>query len=95
MNTIRIRTALLGLFLFATSNALAGYDLHITRAKDWTESKKTPITLMEWTEFIKTDKEFRLVEAAVRSYPFSYVSQDRGFTVEFLCRFWFCSGKGI
>ncbi len=69
MNTIRSKAGLLGLFLFAASNALAGYDLHITRAKDWTESKKTPISLKEWTEFIKTDKEFRLVEAAETKNP--------------------------
>jgi hypothetical protein len=56
-------------FLFAASNAFAGYDFHITRAKDWTESKKSPITLTEWTEFIKTDKEFRLVEAAEAKNP--------------------------
>jgi predicted transglutaminase-like protease len=49
---------------FTATNVLAGYDLHITRAKDWTESKKTPISLQEWKEFIKTDKEFRLVDAA-------------------------------
>jgi hypothetical protein len=69
MNTIYIKGALLVLVLFAAGNAIAGYDLHITRARDWTESKKTPITLKDWTEFIKSDKEFRLVEAAEAKNP--------------------------
>jgi len=55
---------LLSLLFVSARSALAGYDVHITRAKDWTESKKTPIALKEWAEFIQTDKEFRLVEAA-------------------------------
>ena len=63
MNTLRSKTFLLSL-LFAASNAFAGYDLHITKAKNWTESKKTPISLKEWTGFVKADKEFRLVDAA-------------------------------
>ena len=69
MKMMRINALLLGLSLFAASNATAGYDLHITRAKDWTESKKTPISLKEWTEFVKTDKEFRLVDAAEAKNP--------------------------
>ena len=64
VNILRTSAISLCVLLFAASNALAGYDLHITRAKDWTESSKTPSTLKEWTEFIKADKEFRIVEAA-------------------------------
>jgi len=58
-----------GLFLLTAGNVFAGYDLHITRASDWAESKKSPISLKEWTEFIKTDKEFRPVEAAEAKNP--------------------------
>jgi len=42
--------------------AWAGYDLHITRAKDWTESKKTPVTVEEWVQYVKSDSEFHLVQ---------------------------------
>ena len=41
--------------------ASAGYDLHITRAKEWTESKDTPVPLDDWVRFVKSDSEFRLV----------------------------------
>ena len=42
--------------------AWAGYDLHITRAKEWTESKKTPVPVEGWVQYIKSDSEFRLVQ---------------------------------
>lgn len=69
MSNTPLKTILLSLFLFAVANAFAGYDAHISRAKDWTESKKTPITLIEWTDFTKTDPEFRLVDAGVAKNP--------------------------
>jgi hypothetical protein len=37
-----------------------GYDLHITRAEDWGESEKTPITKEEWEAVIAADPELRL-----------------------------------
>ena len=37
-----------------------GYDIHITRADDWTESRTSPITLNEWTNYITSDPEMRL-----------------------------------
>jgi hypothetical protein len=37
-----------------------GYELHITRAPDWTESDSHPITLDEWLKYIATDPEMRL-----------------------------------
>ena len=40
--------------------AWAGYDLHITRAKEWTESKKAPIPIEVWVTYVKGDSEFRL-----------------------------------
>ena len=38
--------------------------MHITRAKDWTESKKTPVPVEEWVQYIKSksDSEFRVVQ---------------------------------
>lgn len=38
-----------------------GYDLHITRAEDWGESEKTPITEEEWEAVVGSDPELRLI----------------------------------
>ena len=37
-----------------------GYDLHITRAPEWTESADDPITLAEWLAAVNADPEMRL-----------------------------------
>ena len=37
-----------------------GYDLHITRAADWSASEDAPITLEEWLAFVRSDPEMRL-----------------------------------
>jgi len=37
-----------------------GYDVHITRAQDWTESRDHPITLSEWKAYLRSDGEMRL-----------------------------------
>src|ERR1051325_3606466 len=37
-----------------------GYDVHITRAQDWTESAAHPITFDEWKAYIRSDREMRL-----------------------------------
>src|SRR5689334_5740751 len=45
-----------------------GYDVHITRAEDWTQAEDTPITLAEWLAVVKADPQMRLdgfAEAAV------------------------------
>jgi hypothetical protein len=36
-----------------------GYDLHITRAEDWSDSEKTPITKEEWAAVVAADPELR------------------------------------
>lgn len=41
-----------------------GYDLHITRAEDWTEAESAPITLDEWRSFVANDPEMTLVGVA-------------------------------
>jgi len=47
-------------FLTTERNAdIMGYDVHITRADDWTDSEKTPITLDEWLAYIEADPEMR------------------------------------
>jgi hypothetical protein len=46
-----------------------GYDVHITRAEHWTESKNEPFSLEEWLAYIRHDPEMRLdgyAEAEVR-----------------------------
>jgi hypothetical protein len=37
-----------------------GYDVHITRANDWTEAKSAPIRLEEWLTLIQSDPEMQL-----------------------------------
>jgi hypothetical protein len=46
-----------------------GYDLHITRATDWTDSETTPIALAEWHAYLRTDPEMRLDGHAEASTP--------------------------
>ena len=43
-----------------------GYDVHITRAQEWFESERAPITLEEWLACVREDPELRL-EHAVRA----------------------------
>lgn len=35
-----------------------GYDLHITRTKEWFESKNNPITQKEWNQFVENRPEW-------------------------------------
>jgi hypothetical protein len=46
-----------------------GYDIHITRADEWTESKSTPITLDEWKCYVASDPEFRMDNYAEATTP--------------------------
>jgi hypothetical protein len=55
-----------------------GYDLHITRAPDWTESELHPITLEEWLAYLASDPEMRLdnlAEAKVGSETLRYENE--------------------
>ena len=36
-----------------------GYDIHITRAEEWSDSEAAPITLEEWLAYIASDPEMR------------------------------------
>jgi hypothetical protein len=46
-----------------------GYEFHITRAPNWTESKTFPIGLEEWKAYVASDLEFRLDNYAQASTP--------------------------
>jgi hypothetical protein len=37
-----------------------GYDIHITRTDDWTESENDPITIEEWIAYIDSDPDMQL-----------------------------------
>lgn len=37
-----------------------GYEVHITRADEWIESRSSPITLDEWTSYVASDPEMRI-----------------------------------
>ena len=41
-----------------------GYSLHITRAEEWFESEHAPITLDEWLDCVRDDRELRLEQTA-------------------------------
>lgn len=41
-----------------------GYDIHITRADDWTDSPSVPISLEEWIAVVDGDPELRLERVA-------------------------------
>jgi len=46
-----------------------GYDVHITRADEWTESESQPITLAEWLAYVDSDPEMRLDGAVEITTP--------------------------
>jgi len=69
MNTLA-RSLLILLALVSGETALRmGYDVHITRAQDWTESHDHPITLEEWQAYLRSDREMRLDNAEGTTSP--------------------------
>lgn len=48
------------LFLLMAVQAVAGYDVHITRRNDWSEEKGPEITLTEWKTLVSSDPDMRL-----------------------------------
>jgi len=46
-----------------------GYEVHITRANEWTESKKTPVALADWEAYVNADPEMRLDGFAETTTP--------------------------
>ncbi len=65
MNKTLLKAVFLMSILFATTNVFAGADAHITRAKDWGQSKSNPISSNDWTALVKADPEFHLSDSAV------------------------------
>ena len=52
-----------------------GYDVHITRTPDWTDSESEPITIEEWLAYVSSDPEMRVdgfAEAATSSGSLRY-----------------------
>ena len=46
-----------------------GYDFHITRASEWTDSELVPIRLDEWKAYVASDPEFRMDNFAEAMTP--------------------------
>jgi hypothetical protein len=46
-----------------------GYDVHITRADDWTDSANVPVALAEWLSCVAGDPEMRHDGVAVAHLP--------------------------
>jgi hypothetical protein len=55
---MKMRTLLI--FLFIATHAFAGYDVHITRRKVWTDDEGPAISLREWKDYVSSDLEMRL-----------------------------------
>ncbi|HJY78522.1 MAG TPA: hypothetical protein VKE95_17915 [Burkholderiales bacterium] len=55
-----------------------GYDVHITRATEWTDSEATPITLDEWLAYVASDPEMRLDGFAEARMPKGEVIRIEG-----------------
>ena len=45
------------------------YDIHITKANNWVESNKNPISLNEWHSYIEKDKSLTLEPESVAINP--------------------------
>ena len=46
-----------------------GYELHITRARRWTDSERHPITIEEWRACVSTDAELEMTGVAEAASP--------------------------
>jgi hypothetical protein len=46
-----------------------GYEVHITRAEDWSDSEKWPVPLEEWLAYVAHDPDMRLDGAAESTTP--------------------------
>jgi hypothetical protein len=46
-----------------------GYNVHITRAEEWFDSADSPITLDEWSAYVRGDPELRAERSAAASQP--------------------------
>ena len=55
-----------------------GYDVHITRAEEWSESEASPITLEEWVAYVASDPEMRLDGFAEAQLPSGDVLRVEG-----------------
>lgn len=54
---IRMRHALFAVLVLFSGLAHAGYDLHITRKVQWADSNGPLISLAEWREYVKHDRQ--------------------------------------
>ena len=54
---IRMRHALFAVLALSSGLAHAGYDLHITRKVHWADSNGPAISLAEWQEYAKHDRQ--------------------------------------
>lgn len=48
---------------------MAGYDLHITKASEWPESSKQPITEEQWKAIVTADSELQMDTTATAMNP--------------------------
>ena len=46
-----------------------GYDVHITRAEDWSHGETEPISLEQWLEYCRSDPELRIDGYAEATTP--------------------------
>jgi hypothetical protein len=46
-----------------------GYELHVHRARDWSDAEEHPITLREWRGYVESAPDLRLEEAVEAESP--------------------------
>lgn len=67
---VRCLRLLLGSLLLSSLPAIVmGYDLHITKAAEWSESAKNPITEEQWKSAVLADRELKMDTSATASNP--------------------------
>jgi hypothetical protein len=56
-------------FLALVSSVVMAYDIHITKASEWTESAKSPITEDQWKAAVLADGELKMDDTASATNP--------------------------
>jgi hypothetical protein len=78
-----------------------GYDLHITRAKDWTDAEQKPITLDEWKSGRAQDPEFEVTGLAtaqvengkILEYESEALAEWSGYSAKYTVWIDYCEGR--
>ena len=56
-------------FLSLVSSVVLAYDIHITKASEWSESAKSPVTEEQWKAAVLADGELKIDDTASATNP--------------------------